>query len=248
MPITQPPDVLKLLAHDVRWSLIQALRLSDYRVHELVEQLETPMNLISYHLKLMREAGIVMMHKSEADGRDVYYSLEHDALRHMFEAAGGSLYPAHQAEDYTRGGLKALSPLRVLFVCTHNSARSQMAEALLRESSSDAIAAFSAGSHPSDIHPDAIRTMQMMKIDIHTQKAKHWNLFSGQSFDYVITVCDRAREICPVFPNGQIMHWSFPDPAAVQDVNARQAAFEQTAAGLKARIRLLLDVIQQAAA
>ncbi len=243
MPITRPPDVLKLLAHDVRWSLVQALNPSDYRVQELVEQLNTPMNLISYHLKLLREAGVVAMRKSEADGRDVYYSLDHDMLQHLFDAAGHALSPALKLEDKRYTDTNPSSPIRVLFVCTHNSARSQMAEALLREISGGKVAAFSAGSEPGSIHPDAIKVMQAMNIDIRVQQSKHWNVFAGQKFDYVMSVCDRAREICPVFPGGQAIHWSFPDPVTIEDAPARKAAFEQTARQLRMRIEHFLDAL-----
>lgn len=243
MPITQPPTVLKLLAHDVRWSLVQALSVSDYRVQELEEQLDTPMNLISYHLKLLREAGIVAMHKSEADGRDVYYSLEINSLKGLLETAEQALYPVLQVEGKSYSEVHASSPISVLFVCTHNSARSQMAEALLREMGGGKFAAFSAGSEPSSVHGDAIKAMQAMSIDIRGQQSKHWNVFEGQKFDYVISVCDRAREICPVFPGGQAIHWSFPDPIAIEDTTIRKAAFEQTAAQLQMRINNFMDAL-----
>ena len=225
--MTPPPEILKLLAHDLRWNLVQALSLSDYRVQELVARLDAPMNLVSYHLKLLRQTGVVTMHKSEADGRDTYYSLNHNHLQGLFEAAGHALYPGVNGQRIPYADADPGSPIRVLFVCTHNSARSQMAEALLREIGGEKFAAFSAGNAPSPIHPDAIRAMQTLNIDISTQQAKHWSVFAGQTFDYVISVCDRARESCPVFPGGQPIHWSFPDPVAVTDPLARQAAFTQ---------------------
>lgn len=241
MALTQPPDVLKLLAHDVRWSLVQALNVSDYRVHELVEQLDAPMNLLSYHLKLLREGGFVTMHKSEADGRDVYYSLETAALHSALAAVGQSLIPSIPNN-------RASEPTRVLFVCTHNSARSQMAEALLRSIGGEKFAVFSAGSEPSTVHPEAVKAMQALNIDIRNQQAKHWSMFAGQQFDYVISVCDRARESCPVFPNGLAFHWSFPDPAAIPDAVLREVTFNQMASRIATRVEHFVAALRRQAA
>ncbi len=245
MPIRQPPNILKLLAHDVRWSLVQALNVSDYRVHELVQQLDAPMNLISYHLKLLRESGLVAMHKSEADGRDVYYSLEIDALKRLLEEAEQALNPVIKLENKSYKGSNESSPIRVLFVCTHNSARSQIAEAMLRTMSGGKFLAFSAGSEPSGVHPDAIRAMQAINIDIRNQQSKHWSVFEGQTFDYVISVCDRVREVCPVFPGGQSIHWSFPDPVAITDEIVREAAFTQLPWRILTRIEHFITALYQ---
>jgi len=87
--------------------------------------------------------------------------------------------------------------------------------------------AFSAGSEPSGVHPDAIKAMDAININIRDQKSKHWSVFNDQYFDYVISVCDLAREICPMFPSGQNIHWSFPDPVAIPDAISREAAFTQ---------------------
>lgn len=164
-----PPDFLKLLANDVRWGLLQALAHGDHRVQELVEAVDLPMNLVSYHLKKLRDEGIVIARRSEADGRDFYYSLDLERVRQLYQQAGARLHPlvGATADPNTH----ALLPLqRVLFICTHNSARSQMAEALLRHASDGAIDAYSAGSHPTQIHPDAIRAMDALGIDIRGRK------------------------------------------------------------------------------
>ena len=107
-------------------------------------------------------------------------------------------------------------PQRVLILCTGNSARSQMAEALLRKRGGDRYAVFSAGSAPAAcVHPGAIQAMAEVGLDISAQQPKHLNQFVGQSFDYVLTVCDNAAEACPVFPGrGQRIHRNFVDPAA----------------------------------
>src|SRR4051812_1867709 len=90
----QPPSVIKLLAHDLRWNLLKALTSSDQRVQELATQIDEPMNLVSYHLKKLRADGIVNMRHSEADRRDIYYSLDLPWLRELYQAAGAALHPA----------------------------------------------------------------------------------------------------------------------------------------------------------
>ena len=106
---------------------------------------------------------------------------------------------------------------QVLILCTGNSARSQMAEGLLREMAGDQMTVYSAGSKPSVVNPFAIQAMQVRGIDISQHRSKHLQEFLQRSFDYVITVCDNAAETCPMFPGpAQRVHWSFPDPAAIK--------------------------------
>src|SRR5438093_13174736 len=97
----QPPDFLKLLAHDLRWKLVTALSRSDHRVHELVHMLDQPMNLVSYHLKQLRDQQLVTERRSSADGRDIYYSLDIEALRRRYFAAGEAIHPALANSDGT---------------------------------------------------------------------------------------------------------------------------------------------------
>lgn len=106
---------------------------------------------------------------------------------------------------------------RVLILCTGNSARSQMAEGLLRDHAGGRFEVFSAGTRPSRVRPEAIAVMRELGIDISGHRSKSVDEFSGQSFDYVLTVCDNAKESCPVFPGKTVMiHRSFEDPAALQ--------------------------------
>ncbi len=237
-----PPEILKLLAHELRWSLLMQLAAGDYRVNELVERVTEPANLVSYHLKKLRDEGVVTARRSDADARDIYYSLDIEALRSQYQAAGNALHPALGAgTTAVQLPLAHLPALRVLFICTHNSARSQMAAALLRQQSGGQVAAFSAGSHPTSIHPETIRTMaSLYGIDLHGERTTHVDEFAGQAFDYVITVCDHAREICPTFPGGVLLHWGFPDPAQVEPAAARAAAFQQTARRLCSRVQHFL--------
>lgn len=106
-------------------------------------------------------------------------------------------------------------PVRVLFLCTHNAARSQMAEALLRWLAGDRVEVYSAGTEPSRVHPMAVRAMAELGIDIGGAESKSLRRFLGQPFDWVITVCDQAAEACPIFPGAaRRLHWSLPDPSA----------------------------------
>jgi protein-tyrosine-phosphatase len=189
----------------------------------------------------------VTEHRSSADGRDVYYSLDLEALRARYLAAGAAIHPALAGNDSAPLDATAtLPPTRVLFLCTHNSARSQMAEGILRHLGGGRVVAFSAGSQPAEVHADAIRVLMAMGIDISQQQSKPLDTFADQSFEYIITVCDRVREICPLFPNDpERIHWSFPDPAALEDAAARERAFQQTAHQLMTRIRQLITLIDR---
>jgi arsenate reductase (thioredoxin) len=104
---------------------------------------------------------------------------------------------------------------RVLFLCTGNSARSQMAEGLLRQMAGDRFEVFSAGTRPVGLNPNAVTAMAEIGIDIARSRSKSVDEFAGQQFDYVFTVCDNAKESCPIFPGaGKRLHHSFEDPAA----------------------------------
>jgi protein-tyrosine-phosphatase len=130
----------------------------------------------------------------------------------------------------------------VLFLCTGNSARSQMAQALLEHRSGHAIDARSAGSHPTALHPNAVRVMAERGIDISGRHTKHLRRFTRTRFDRVITLCDKVREICPEFPGPPTAaHWSMPDPAAEGDGDAASyPAFRRTADELEVRVALLI--------
>lgn len=132
---------------------------------------------------------------------------------------------------------------RVLVLCTANSARSQMSEGLLKHIAGDQFEVFSAGTTPSTLNPYAVLAMAEMGIDIREQYSKSLNEFLDMKFDYVITVCDRAAETCPIFPGPvQRIHWSFPDPAAVEgDHNQKLAAFIQVRDSIRHQLKKWLD-------
>jgi arsenate reductase len=131
---------------------------------------------------------------------------------------------------------------RVLFLCTGNSARSQMAEGLLRQLAGERFEVASAGTNPAGLNPLAVEAMRESGIDISQQRSKSLDLFLDQPFDYVITVCDRAKESCPIFPGAAATaHWSFDDPAVVAGAEAeRLAVFRRVREEIRHRIRLFL--------
>ncbi|HET8999980.1 MAG TPA: arsenate reductase ArsC [bacterium] len=136
---------------------------------------------------------------------------------------------------------------RVLFLCTHNAARSQMAEGILRDLSRGTVDVSSAGTEPAGVHPLAARALRDMNIDVRRQRSKHVDEFAGQTFDVVVTLCDSARELCPVFPGDpERIHWSFPDPGAVAGTEEeRLQAFKHTARELATRLRPFLSVVER---
>jgi arsenate reductase len=127
---------------------------------------------------------------------------------------------------------------QVLILCTGNSARSQMAEGLLRHDGGDAFAVASAGIDPSFVRPEAVEVMREIGIDISSHRSKSVEEFIGQPFDYVITVCDNANQQCPIFPAAtQRTHWSIKDPAAIAgDHEIRLGAFRLARDELRKRL------------
>ena len=251
--LNSPPDILKLVGHPIRWTVLSRLARSDYRVQELVAFMQLPQNLVSYHLRQLRAGQLVSERKSSADERASYYSLDLERFRLLYLQAGELLHPALaggivDVESSPQKQSEAGGPLRVLFLCTENSARSQMAEVLLRQLSHGTIEAFSAGSQPAEsVHPLATRVMESMGLDMSLARPKHLDQFRGQHFTAIVTVCDRVREVCPVFPDDpERIHWSFADPAEVMGSDAlKYHAFEQTSLQLATRIRLLITLLER---
>jgi arsenate reductase len=136
---------------------------------------------------------------------------------------------------------------RVLFICTHNSARSQMAEGLLRHLAGDRFEAFSAGTEATSIRPEAIRAMAEIGIDITGQESKTLERYLGEPFDWVITVCDTARQVCPVFSGAdKAGHWGFDDPAEATGTDEeRMAVFRRVRDEIASRIRMFALAAQR---
>ena len=247
-----PPSFVRLAAHSLRWRLLQELVQSDRAVRELMMLVGEPQSLVSYHLRLLREGGLVTARRSSADRRDSYYAIDLNACRDALQSAGSALHPSLHLSPAapecrrTRGSLRRQ---RVLFVCTGNSARSQIAEALFERMSSGTIEAVSAGSSPNRLHPNAIRVLHTYGIDISAGRTKHFDEFRSQRFDAVITLCDRVRKVCPEFPSRpELVHWSVPDPAIEGSTDrASYPAFERTAAELETRISFRLPLFTHTA-
>jgi protein-tyrosine-phosphatase/DNA-binding transcriptional ArsR family regulator len=247
-----PPGFVRLVAHPVRWRLLRELLGSDRAVGELVELLGERQSLVSYHLAQLRGGGLVRTRRSSADRRDRYYSVDLAGCREQLQATGRALHPGlwptSAAPPTPRRCSAGRRVPRVLFLCTGNSARSQMAEALLESISQGAVAAASAGSHPKPLHPNAVRVMHRRGIDISSKRTKHLDEFVAQRFDLVVTLCDRVREVCPEFPSHpDLVHWSVPDPA-LEGPNHRASlpAFERTAIELQTRIEFLIPMLEEA--
>src|SRR5262249_6844765 len=153
---------------------------SDRRVGELCELIGHEQSLVSYHLARLREAGLVSRRRSSADGRDSYYVLDLTRCREMIASSGQALHPglllSPARVDRDRCGGDAAT--RVLFLCTGNSARSQMGEAFVKQLTRGAIEARSAGSHPKPLHPNAVRAMREHGIDIEGWQSKHLDQFA----------------------------------------------------------------------
>ena len=199
-----PPAFVRLAAHPLRWQLLTALadeRLPGPRAGGRVDQ---PQNLVSYHLRLLRDGGLVTATRSSFDGRDSYYHLDLDRCASALADSGAALHPALRRTrrppvlPVDRGGRHVVA---VLFVCTGNSARSPIAEALLRHRSAGHVDG-DQRRHPAQahLHPNAVRVLRdEFGIDISDQRPQHLDTVAGRRFDHVITLCDRAREACPDF-------------------------------------------------
>jgi protein-tyrosine-phosphatase len=227
---------------------LSELARSDRRVSELCALAGRRQSLVSYHLRQLRDDGLVSMRRSSADGRDSYYLLDLARCRELLSSAGASLHPGlapAPRPDAGRG--PGSTPARVLFLCTGNSARSQIAEALAEQLSGGAVSAASAGSRPKPLHPNAVRVMRARGIDTAGRRSKHLGEFTAERFDYVISLCDRVREVCPEFPGGPaLIHWSIPDPAREPGSDEETLpAFERTATELHTRIGFLIKAIEQ---
>jgi protein-tyrosine-phosphatase len=209
-------------------------------VRELVALADQPQNLVSYHLGQLRAAGLVGARRSSFDGRDTYYHLDLARCAQSLAWAGAALHPGLRLDPAppAPAAVRGRNLCTVLFLCTGNSARSQAAEALARARSGGRVKAFSAGSDPRPLHPDAVAVMAERGIDLAGQQPKHLSVFARRRFNYVITLCDRVREVCPEFPGHPgYLHWSVPDPAtAGGSDDDTYPAFEQMAAELEARI------------
>lgn len=237
-----PPSFVRLAGHPLRWRLLGELARSDRRVRELVSLVGQPQNLVSYHLGRLRATRLVGVRRSSFDARDAYYHLDLANCADALSGVGVALHPGLRLAPVPVAG--SVRRCRVLFVCTGNSGRSPAAEALLRLRSGQ-VEVTSAGSHPRPLHPNTVRVLRRYGIELAGRSPQHLGVLERQRFDYVITLCDRVREVCPEFPGGaERVHWSIPDPAASGGSDRdTYPAFERMAADLQTRIGFLLATI-----
>ena len=245
MSSTHPPEVLGLLSDPLRWQIVSELGNSDRRVGELVALVHRPQNVVSYHLAELRNAGVATSRRSSADGRDVYYRVDLARCRDLLAEAGGSLHPGLSLTPAGGAGPRISGRPSLLFLCTGNSARSQIAEALAVHRSDGQVSAASAGSHPKPLHPNAVRVLAERGIDISGRSTKLLTRYASRRFDRVITLCDKVREVCPDFPGAPTSaHWSIPDPASSgPDDEATYPTFVQVADDIEDRVALLLAAL-----
>ena len=241
---TGAPETVWLLGHNIRWRLAQALAHSDHRVGELVEAVGERQNLVSYHLGLLRRAGVVSERRSSHDSRDVYYSLNLGGLRNGLDQGLTGLHPTLRMPrlEATPASTQGSLQTRLLFVCTGNSARSQLAEAIARDVALKEIDTKSYGY--AGIHPMTLTVLKELGLPADHLRSKSIDEVGGR-FDFVITLCDVAREDCPPFQRGaDVIHWSLPDPAQSNDSRRElRQAFKGTAEELRWRITFLLPAV-----
>lgn len=262
------PVFIKSIAHEIRWQILLLLSHGDFRVQELVDRIGQPFSLVSYHLKILYKSELIRFRRSDADRRDYYYSLDYEQLNRKFLEARQAIYNPillrNDAESRFSGNSRSerqewpqLAPttanhkvpethdddgdwqrIKILFLCTGNNARSQIAEALLRHIGGGRVIVFSAGIRPDTVHPLAIETLGRRGIDISEAASKHLSEYGDHTFDVIISVCDRVRAASPSLPGcRQTMHWSIADPTQISDDAAQRRAFEICVDELTTRIQ-----------
>jgi ArsR family transcriptional regulator, arsenate/arsenite/antimonite-responsive transcriptional repressor / arsenate reductase (thioredoxin) len=260
MVVTASPQVLGVLAHDLRWTIVGLLVPGDLRTGEIVARTRQPPSLVSYHLGRLRDAGLVSARRSAADGRDTYHALDLDALGRALAGAAGRIHPGLLAEagagadpSPSPGADPSSAPpaptggpgtrtAKALFICTGNSARSPMAAGWVNHLGAGRVTARSAGVTPAPLHPLAVAAMAEHGVDIGGHRATPLDDLTGQSFSRVITLCDRARENCGDLPAASaVVHWSIPNPAQAHPPDLD--AFRTAARELRTRIRYLLPAL-----
>ena len=234
------PAALHVLGHELRWRLVTELCDSDHKVGELAMATGQAQNLVSYHLRLLREAGLIRERRGSADARDIYYSLDRRAVTRGLLGALAAINPGAgllTSEQRLGAGRKA-RPISVLFLCTGNSARSQIAEAILREQGEGRVMVRSAGTHPVGVHPQVYHALAARGIEVGKLRSKSVAQFEGHAFDYVVTLCDIVRtQPMRLVGKPRLIHWSIPDPAMARGGRAAMAtAFDRVASEIQVRV------------
>jgi ArsR family transcriptional regulator, arsenate/arsenite/antimonite-responsive transcriptional repressor / arsenate reductase (thioredoxin) len=253
MAVVPSPPVLGVLAHDLRWTIVSLLVDGDLRTGEIVARTGQAPSLVSYHLARLRDAGLVSVRRSTADGRDSYHALDLDAIGDAVAGMATQIHPALLTDVAVHVAGVAVhaagspDPARVLFICSGNSSRSPMAEGWLNHLGGGRVTARSAGISPGSLHPFAVAAMAEHGVDISGHRPIHLDEFADDSFTRVITLCDRARENCGELPTETAAaHWSIPNPAQAHPADLD--AFRATARELRTRIRYLLPALAKTTA
>ncbi len=245
MAVAASPPVLGVLAHDLRWTIVSLLVDGDLRTGEIVASTGQAPSLVSYHLARLRDAGLLSVRRSTADGRDSYHALDLDAVGNAVFGMAAQIHPGLLTDaDAPAAGRRSA---RVLFICSGNSSRSPMAEGWLNHLGGGWVTARSAGVSPGSLHPLAVAAMAEQGVDISGHRPTHLNEYADDSFTRVITLCDRARENCGELPTeSSAVHWSIPNPAQAHPADLD--AFRATARELRTRIRYLLPALAKTTA
>ena len=241
---TSPPPFLRLAGHPLRWRLLSELARSDRRVGELCALAGRRQSLVSYHLRQLRDGGLVSARRSTADGRDTYYVLDLARCGELLASAGAALHPGLAPTRATR---RARPPARAGAVPVHRQQRALAdGRGALRATVRRRGARGQRGQPPQAAASQrGARDARPRHRHLAASRTKHLSEFAGQRFDYVITLCDRVREVCPEFPGApEPIHWSIPDPAREPGGDEETLpAFERTAAELETRIGFLIAAI-----
>lgn len=246
--------VFKALSDETRIRLLKLLQQRELCVCELMQALNMTQPRVSRNLRILKDAGLV---KDRREGLWVHYSLDESSFN-VFAGQMLKLLKDWLNDDETVNKdmenlkkavrLSAKDKVQVLFICTGNSARSQIAEGLLRMQAQDMADVYSGGTEPQkDVHPLAKKVMEEHGIDLSLHYAKGLDRFLNKKFDIIVTVCDKARQTCPIFPGNAIRyHWNLDDPSAVEgNEEKRLSVFRKTFEEISKRIPELIGVIQK---
>ena len=243
-------EILRILGEPHRLAIFTLLTTGPLQVRDLCAATSLSLPLVSQHLRVLRRIGLVQARRDPGDARGVWYSIEPQPLRELKSTMSWLFDVASTVDRRPRSeqfGIPAVScpnNFRVLFLCTANSARSQMAESLLEQVGGGLFEARSAGTQPrGELHPLTVKSLAEIGIDASGQAAKHYDVFAGEPFHYVITVCDLANEECPELPGDyQRVHWSITDPLAASGTETEvYSAFVCAREELARRIRLFVQ-------
>ena len=264
MEVTGTVEIFKALAEESRLRILTLLLQGEMCVCEIEASLSMTQSNASRHLTVLKNAGIV---SSTKRAQWTHYKIDENFERNNrgllnYVSEKVALLPGYKADieqmhkckssdlcnqqgltRYEKGGIHMNR--KVLFLCTSNSARSQMAEALLNHIGAGTFDAFSAGSDPAaEIHPMAVKVLEAAGFSMVGKKPKPLQEYIHEDFDFIITLCDRMKESCPSFPGQPIFaHWGMPDPADfVGNTTEKEGAFEKTFLELSHRIHLLINI------